>query len=621
MPVARIALLCTLLVVFSASGIRTSSAALPNETKEKISEIRKELSGVSKLVRSKEYDAAQEIVTKAEEALDAITTTLDPEDADDRTLLSAKKYLFDQKERLLEAVGVSFVGDVAPIFNTKCSRCHGGGNQAGGGLNLNTFASIQRGGRSGLLLTPRSPARSLIMAKLIHPDDAQRMPRGGARLSDDELLKISLWIKKGAKFDAEDADATLADLIRTANRPAMGKLEIPKLTGTETVSFTKDIAPFMVNLCVRCHSGNTPASGLDLTTFEKMMEGGDSGRVIIPGNVEGSRMFRLVGGLENPRMPANNQSRITRQNYNDFKKWFEEGNKFDGDSIKTPLRELVPSTAEMRAEELAKLTDDQWLDLRIERTEDQWKRTLPKEPGSRVEGDEFLVWGNVSRARLTETNTMAEKSLRSIKTMFNDKSDKRTFDGRLAIMVFKDRLGYEEFNLTIERRRPDASIIGHTKVTDSLEDAYIVLQDLGDDPAEGQMNFETNLVTQLATAYLQKSGTRLPDWVSNGTGLYLAARSGGDEYFRTLPPAAADAIKGIGQPDAIFADGAFSPGQSGAVGYTLVTFLIKNGGAGKFGQFVSRLKSGSTVDAAARAVYRADATALAIGYSKTLPQP
>ncbi|HUG20050.1 MAG TPA: c-type cytochrome domain-containing protein, partial [Planctomycetaceae bacterium] len=566
-----------------------------------------------------EYDAAQEIVTKAEAALDAITTTLTPEDADDRTLLAAKKYLFDQKERVLEAVGVSFVGDVAPILNTKCSRCHG--MQASGGLNLNTFASIQRGGRSGLLLTPGSPTRSLIMAKLIHPDDAQRMPRGAARLSDDELLKISIWIKKGAKFDAQDADATLADLIRTANRPALGKVEIPKPSGTETVSFTKDIAPFMVNLCVRCHSGNTPASGLDLTTFEKMMEGGDSGRVIIPGNVEGSRMFRLVGGLENPRMPANNQARITRQNYDDFKKWFEEGNKFDGDSIKTPLRDLVPSVAEARAEELAKLTDDQWLDLRLERTEDQWKRTLPKEPGSRVEGEEFLVWGNVSRERLTEINTMAEKNLLGIKTMFSDKSDKRTFNGRLAIMVFKDRLGYEEFNLTIERRRPDASIIGHTKVTDSLEDAYVVLEDLGDDPAEGQMNFETNLVTQLSSAYLQKSGTRLPDWVSFGTGLYLAARSGGDAYFKTLPPVAAEALTGITQPEAIFAEGAFSPGQSGAVGYTLVTFLIKNGGAGKFGQFVSRLKSGSTVDAAFRAIYRADATAMAIGYSKTLPQP
>ena len=210
----------------------------------------------------------------------------------------------------------------------------------------------------------------------------------------------------------------------------------------------------------------------------------------------------------------------------------------------------------MRAEELSKMTEDEWLAMRLEQTEDQWKRTLPKDAGSRVEGDEFLVWGNVSRARLTEINTMAEKHLRSIKSMFNDKTEDRSFKGRLAIMVFKDRLGYEEFNLTIERRRPDASIIGHTKVTDSMEEAYVVVEDAS---AAGMMNFETNLMTQLSTAYLQKSGTRLPDWLSTGTGMYLAARSGGDEYFKTLPPVAAEAISGIAQPNAILPTELFHP--------------------------------------------------------------
>jgi hypothetical protein len=615
----RTAALCTLLALVLPGGARTADAALPSEVREKISEIRKELGGVSRLVRAKEYAEAQAIVNQSSDALDEITRNLDPDDVNDRTLLAAKKSLLDQKARVMEAVGVSFVSDVAPIFNSNCMRCHGG--RASGGLSLNTFASLQRGGRSGLLLVPGNPNRSLLMAKLVHPNDDQRMPQGAARLKDEDLLTISVWIKTGAKFDADDPDATLADLIRTANRPAMTNIEIPKPTGTETVSFTRDIAPFMARLCVGCHSGNNPSSGLDLTTFERMMQGGDSGRVIIPGNLEGSRLFRLVGGLENPRMPANNQSRITRKNYEDLKKWFEEGNKFDGDNVKTPLRDLVPTEAEMRANELAKLTDDEWLDLRLERTEDQWKRTLPKDPGGRVEGNEFLIWGNVSRARLTEINSLAEKNFRSIKEMFNDKTDGRAFNGRLAIMVFKDRLGYEEFNLTIERRQPDASIIGHSRVTNSLEDAYIVLEDVGDDPGDGRMNLETSLVAQLANAYLQKSGTRLPDWVAKGTGLYVASRSGGDKYFTSLPSEASEALVGINQPEAIFADGAFSPGQSAAVGYTLVAYLIKNRGAGKFGQFVSRLKSGNTVDAAAQAVYGAGARALALGYAKTLPKP
>ena len=75
------------------------------------------------------------------------------------------------------------------------------------------------------------------------------------------------------------------------------------------------------------------------------------------------------------------------------------------------------------------------------------------------------------------------------------------------------------------------------------------------------------------------------------------------------------------QPQQIFADGAFSPAQTSAVGYTLVRFMIMNGGAGKFGQFVARLRNGSSVDAAMQAVYRSDSRSIAIGYSKTLPKP
>lgn len=456
------------------------------------------------------------------------------------------------------------------------------------------------------------------MGKLIHPDEQQRMPQVGAALEPDELLIVSTWIRTGAKFDGEREGQLLADVIRGAKTAGMPEAEIPKATGQETVSFTKDIAPFMTRLCVGCHSGNNPRGGLSLETFEKMMEGGDSGRVIIPGNVEGSRLFRLVGGLENPRMPQG-QARITRQNYEDLKKWFEEGNKFDGDNPRTPLRQLVPTEAEMAAERLANLSTDEWNTLRETRTEEQWKRTLPKEPGSRVESEEFLVWGNVSGDRLVAIDALAQKSLKSLKSMFDDESKETTFKGKLAIFVFKDRLGYEEFNITIERRQPEAAMFGHHKISPTQEDAYIVVQDVGEDPGEGAMGLEAIVTTQLAGAYLKKNGRALPDWIVRGTGLYLASRSGEAGYFRTLPAQAAQAVSTIQQPAELFADGTFSPSDTSAIGYTLVEFLIRGGGAGKFGQFIDRIGQGNTVDAAAQAVYRSNAGALATGFVRSLP--
>ena len=36
--------------------------------------------------------------------------------------------------------------------------------------------------------------------------------------------------------------------------------------GTETVSFKDDVAPWMVNICLRCHSGANPRGGYNITT-------------------------------------------------------------------------------------------------------------------------------------------------------------------------------------------------------------------------------------------------------------------------------------------------------------------------------------------------------------------
>ena len=90
------------------------------------------------------------------------------------------------------------------------------------------------------------------------------------------------------------------------------KVVVAKPTGTETVSFKNDIAPFMTNLCLRCHGGNNPRSGFSLETFEKLLQGGDSGRVVLPGNLDGSRLWDLVGKQDPIKMPMG-QARIRTQ--------------------------------------------------------------------------------------------------------------------------------------------------------------------------------------------------------------------------------------------------------------------------------------------------------------------
>ena len=54
----------------------------------------------------------------------------------------------------------------------------------------------------------------------------------------------------------------------------------------------------MERTCWNCHGGGLKSSGLDLSTREAALEGGNRGPAIVPGNAEESRLFRQLAGLE-----------------------------------------------------------------------------------------------------------------------------------------------------------------------------------------------------------------------------------------------------------------------------------------------------------------------------------
>ena len=56
------------------------------------------------------------------------------------------------------------------------------------------------------------------------------------------------------------------------------KIDIQKPKGGETVAFTRDIAPFIVNRCLRCHSGTEPKGGLSMESFDQLWTGARADR-------------------------------------------------------------------------------------------------------------------------------------------------------------------------------------------------------------------------------------------------------------------------------------------------------------------------------------------------------
>ncbi len=70
------------------------------------------------------------------------------------------------------------------------------------------------------------------------------------------------------------------------------------------VTFQHDIAPIFQKSCNGCHAGEQAAGKLRLDTEASALKGGESGKVIIPGDSENSNLVkRLIGSGEDARMP------------------------------------------------------------------------------------------------------------------------------------------------------------------------------------------------------------------------------------------------------------------------------------------------------------------------------
>jgi hypothetical protein len=352
------------------------------------------------------------------------------------------------------------------------------------------------------------------------------------------------------------------------------------------------------------------------------MTGGESGRVIVPGKPNESRLWRLVNADEEPIMPQGNMARITRKWHADLRTWITEGAKFDGNDPKRLLRDLIPTPEQLKAEELAKLSPEQWHEKRLKDSKDLWTQTFPQaaEPGV-AETADFIVVGDVAPRRLEQVGSWAQEYASSLRTMFGVK-DEPLFKGKLGIFVFKDRFGYEEFNSTVHRREVPREVMGHSDVTTAQDRAFAAVEDIGDNVTATSPGLQLSVIEHVTGAFLKRGGGTMPDWLIRGAGLALAGSKTADAapYMQALKGHAADALRksNITNPAEVFDNGQFAPGDVGAIGYLLVDFLLKNGGAPTFGNLVKRFQAGDAPAAAIQNVYRTDPRQLGAAFTSSL---
>lgn len=582
----------------AAAFLAPAAPAIPPEAKKELTELAKELKEVPALIRKKEVDKAKEIIAKADARVKELAIA---EDEKDRSWTSFRTTL----EKARYVLPVSFESEVTPILKSNCIRCHSEA-QASGNLRLDTYNSIAKGGRSGQVVLPRVPNRSLLALRLIHTDDMLRMPKEGSKLKDPEILTVVRWIEQGAPFDGESMDAPIGDSLVVKKPP----VKVVMATGSESVSFKKDVAPWMVNICIGCHSGNNPRGNYKFTTFEELLQGGPTGNTIVPGKPDESYIVDLVLRQEPLKMPAG-QAQLKLSQAKALETWVREGAKYDGGDPKAPLRSIVPTDAEVEAAKLAAMSDADFEKRRIEQAESIWKRVSPRSTGVSVTTANFQLHGSVDEARLKELGESAEAHLTALRGKYPIQGNAAAFRGRLILFVTKDRFDYEEFNTVLmNNRRTPKAVSGHSVINTNFETAYVAMHDVGDTPSDTSLSAPQLLNSLISQTYLNRDGSPLPEWLKQGFGITEAGLGSDAAYVKAIPARAAKAMTTITDPAKLFADGTFAPDEVTDVGYLLVRFLISQGGMQRFQQFTLELRKNPDVGKALQTVYAATSAQL-----------
>jgi uncharacterized membrane protein len=88
---------------------------------------------------------------------------------------------------------------IHPILGANCASCHGEG-QAKGGLRMDSYESLMRGGHDGPVIVAGSAAQSVLFQRItLPPDHKHFMPaEGRPPLQSEEIAWIKAWIDQGA---------------------------------------------------------------------------------------------------------------------------------------------------------------------------------------------------------------------------------------------------------------------------------------------------------------------------------------------------------------------------------------------------------------------------------------
>lgn len=98
----------------------------------------------------------------------------------------------------------------------------------------------------------------------------------------------------------------------------------PAASAAAKITYDEHVRPLLREHCFSCHGPDKQESGLQLDSYQKTMAGGSSGEIVIPGDLESSRLWALASHKEEPKMPPR-QDKLSQAKLELLSKWIEQG--------------------------------------------------------------------------------------------------------------------------------------------------------------------------------------------------------------------------------------------------------------------------------------------------------
>jgi mono/diheme cytochrome c family protein len=212
---------------------------------------------------------------------------------------------------------LSFDKEILPIFQRSCAPCHLG-DAAMGKLQLGSPAALIRGGSSGPAIVSGKSADSLLVKRILGLTEAPRMPMGGDPLSDAQVKTIRAWI------DQAGIDRTGLDQSDAAGAPAPAIAAAPSAKAADSPLFATTVRPILAARCYSCHGPTVQQNGLRLDSLAAVLQGSESGKIIVAGKPDSSRIMRRLQAQERPMMPYGGPA-LSPNEIAAIRQWIEAG--------------------------------------------------------------------------------------------------------------------------------------------------------------------------------------------------------------------------------------------------------------------------------------------------------